>query len=186
MAAPALSVAIMARSVMSMGDDETHGRRSRPPDLLSYESRYETSSTRQQRTKGKITVNEVRANVVKRVDCGAEIVVMKLAVAQLTRGEFECWLALKEGVLFDPLPKRSRRYVIRTWHVIPPPAKSASVEQTARHYGYTERSVVELDRTARRILNGLRERAGLTLDVPAVPIWPAVMNDATLMDYLYG
>jgi hypothetical protein len=120
------------------------------------------------------------------VDVGAEIVVMKLAVAQMTRGEFECWLALKEGVLFDPLPKRSRQTVIRTWHVIPPPAKSASVEQTARHYGYTERSVVELDRTARRILNGLRERAGLTLDVPNVPIWPAVCSDNNLLAYLYG
>jgi hypothetical protein len=173
---------------MMATDDETQRRRhSRPPDLLRYNEQYEGSSTQQQRSKGgKVTTNEIRRNVVRRVDVGAEIVCMKLAVAQLTRGEFECWLALKEGVLFDPLPKRSRRMVIRTWHVVPPPAKSASIEQTARHYGYTERSVVELDRTARRILNGLRERTGLTLDVPAVPIWPAVMNDATLMDYLYG
>jgi hypothetical protein len=175
-----------ARSA-AMGDDgETQRRRSRVPDLLRYEERYETSSTRQQRTKGKITTNTMRENVRKRVDVGAELVCARLAVSQMTRGEWESWIGLKEGVLFDPLPKRSRRAVIRTWHVIPPPARSATAEQVARHYGYTEGSVVRMDREARRLLNGIRERAGLTGDVPVVPIWPLVMNDETLMAHLYG
>lgn len=167
------------------GDDE-QPRRSRVPDLLRYESQYETSSTRQQRTKGKITTNTMRENVRKRVDVGAEIVCLKLAVAQLTKGEWECFMALREGVLFDPLPKGSRRHVSRTWHVIPPPAKSATVEQVARHYGYTEGSVARMDREARRVLNGIRERAGLTGEVPSVPIWPAVMSDENLLRHLYG
>lgn len=169
-------------------DDEVSKRqpRSRPPDLLRYEERYETSSTHQTRTKSKITTNEIRPNVVRRVDVGAEIVVMKLAVAQMTRGEFEAWIGMKEGVLFDPLPKHSRQHVVRNWHVIPPPAKSATAEQVSRHYRYTEGSVVRMDREARRILTGLRERAGLTGDVPNVPIWPAVNSDRALLDYLYS
>jgi hypothetical protein len=174
-------------AAMDDGDDAPPIRRgSKVPDLLRYQERYETSATRQTRTKAKVTTNTVRNNIVHRADVGAEILCIRLAVAQLTRGEFECWLALKEGVLFDALPKRSRRMVIRTWHVIPPPAKSATVEQVARHYGYTEGSVRRMDREARRVLNDIRERAGLIGDVPHVPIWPAVMTDETLLRYLYG
>jgi hypothetical protein len=187
MAAPALNVAMAARSVVSMGDDE-HGKgeRSTVPSLLSYEERYERSSTRQQRTKAKITVNEIRANVVKRVDVGAEIMCIMLAVDQMQRGEFESWIALKEGVLFERKPKRSRKPGRRAWHVIPPPARSATAEQTARHYGYTERSVVEMDRRARKALSEIREAAGLMGDNPAVPVWPAVMSQRNMMRHLFG
>lgn len=181
-------MAIVKGVAVDDGDDLIRPiRRSRPPELLSYEERYETSSTEQHRTKkGKITTNEVRRNVVKRVDVGAEIVVMKLAVAQLTKGEWECFIGMKEGVLFDPLPKGARPMVRRTWHALPPPARSATAEQVARHYGYTEGSVVRMDQAARRVLNGIRERAGLTWDIPNVPIWPAIQTDETLLRHLYG
>jgi hypothetical protein len=179
----------MQQEARMMVDDAGDGpirRHSKVPDLLRYQERYETSSTRQTRTKAKVTTNTVRNNIVRRVDCGAEILCARLAVAQMTRGEWESWIGLKEGVLFDPLPKRSRRMVIRTWHALPPPARSATVEQVARHYGYTEGSVARMDREARRVLNDIRERAGLTWDVPNVPIWPAVMTDESLLRYLYG
>jgi hypothetical protein len=39
---------------------------------------------------------------------------------------------------------------------------------------------------ARRVLNDIRERAGLIGDVPHVPIWPAVCSDNNLLAYLYG
>ena len=165
-------------------DDEP--QRSRIPNLLAYEQRADTRTTRHERAGSHIGTPQVRPNIVKRVDCGAEIVCAKLAVAQMTRGEWECWIAMKEGILFDPLPKRSRRMVTRTWHVVKPPATSATADEIARHYGYTVGSVIRMERQARHILNDIRTRAGLTAEVRAVPIWPAVMSDANLLRYLYG
>jgi hypothetical protein len=198
----AATFTITARSnPMAMDGDEEQPRRSRPPDLLRFNERYETSSTQQQRSKGgKVTVNEIRPNVVKRADVGAEIVVMKLAVAQMTAAEWQVFIALKEGVLFDPLPPpppttaplpeglryRPRTPTLRTWHMVPPPARTATVEQVARHYGMRTETVERYERSARRILHTLRERAGLTAAVPSVPIWPAIMSDERLLRYLYG
>jgi hypothetical protein len=194
-------VAAAARSVGMMAtDDETQRRRhSRPPDLLRYNEQYEGSSTQQQRSKGgKVTTNEIRRNVVRRVDVGAEIVCMKLACSQMTRGEWESFIGLKEGILFDPPPPlivselpKGQWYRVsvprtRTWHAVPPPARSATIEQVARHYLYTEGSVARMEREARRLLNTLRERAGLTRDIPDVPIWPAIMSDESLLRMLYG
>jgi hypothetical protein len=183
-----MAATFTARSAgMTMDGDETQQpRRSRVPDLLRYEERYETSSTQQQRTKGKITTNTMRENVRRRVDVGAEIMCVMLAVDQMQRGEWECWIGLKEGVLFEPKPKRSRKPGRRTWFVIPPPARSATVEQVARHYGYTERSVAEMDRRARKTLNEIRAAAGLTGDVPSVPVWPAVMSQRAMLKHLFG
>jgi hypothetical protein len=180
-------LAAAVRSV-AMGDDETLRRRSTVPSLLRYESQYESSSTQQTRSKGgKVTTNEIRRNVVRRVDVGAEIVVMKLAVAQMTRGEFQVWIALKEGILFRPaLSRFSREIAPRTWFVIPPPAKSATIEQVAQYYGYTESSVKRMDQSARKLLNELRERAGLMKEIPDVPIWPAVNSDERILAYLFG
>lgn len=178
-----------ARMVAMIGDDGD-GQEPKPPakvpDFLRYEERAETRTTQHTRTKSKVGVVTTRKNIVLRVDAGAEIVCAKLAVAQMTRGEWECWIALKEGILFDPLPKRSRGIVRRRWFVVPLPAKSATVEVVVRHYGYTERSVREMDRTARRVLNRFREAAGLIGDDVRVPIWPVVMNDETLIRHLFG
>jgi hypothetical protein len=197
-----MAATFTARSYpMTMDGDETEQpRRSRPPDLLRYNERYETSSTQQQRSKGgKITVNEIRPNVVKRADVGAEIVVMKLAVAQMTAAEWQVFIALKEGVLFDPAPPptpttaplpeglryRPKAPMLRTWHMVPPPARTATVEQVARHYGMRTETVERYERSARRILHTLRERAGLTAAVPSVPIWPAIMSDTNLLKHLF-
>jgi hypothetical protein len=169
------------------GDDQSIPQRpARPPNLLRYEERADTRSTRHARVGSKIGTPQIRPNIVHRVDAGAEIVCIRLAVAQLTKGEWECWIALKEGVLFDPAPKGARGIYHRHWFVVPLPAKSATVEQTARHYGYTERSVKEMDRTARRLLARFREAAGLVGEDVRVPIWPAVCTDENLLRYLYG
>ncbi len=169
------------------GDEPPARPPARVPNLLAYEERADTRTTRHVRTRSKVTTPEIRPNIRRRVDVGAEIVCIRLAVAQMTRGEFECWIALKEGVLFDPLPKRSRTvHARRNWRVVPPPATSATVEQVARHYGYTEGSVKRLDQSARKLLDEIRERAGLIGDEVRVPIWPAVMSDRALLDHLYG
>jgi hypothetical protein len=166
---------------MAMGDDEQR-RRSKPPDLLKYNEQYEMSSTRQQRTKAKVTTNTVRNNIVKRADVGAELVCMRLAVAQMTKLEWLCYIALKEGVLFDPLYDGA---TTRTWRVVPPPVKTATVEQVARQYGMRTETVERYERSARRILDMIRAAAGLTGDQPSVPIWPTIQNDETLLRFLF-
>jgi hypothetical protein len=180
----------MQQEARMMVDDAGDGpirRHSKVPDLLRYQERYETSSTRQTRTKAKVTTNTVRNNIVHRVDYGVEIMCILLAVDQMQRGEFESWIALKEGVLFDPAPKkRMRRPTRRNWFVIPPPAKSATVEQVARHYGYTEESVRRMDQRARKMLTEIRAAAGLLDEVPKVQIWPAVMTQRSMMAHLFG
>ena len=172
---------------MDDGDDLLPIRKSHIPDLLRYEERYATSSTRQTRSKGgKVTTNTVRPNIVHRVDVGAEIMCIMLAVDQMQRGEWECWIGLKEGILFEPKPKKSRKPGRRWWKAVPPPAKSATIEQVAKHYGYTERSVAEMDRRARGLVAAMRDAAGLTGDHPAVPIWPTVMSQRNMLRHLFG
>lgn len=179
----AIAYTKVGMTVADDGDDLVR-RPSRVPDLLRFQEHLEMSSTRQQRTKkGKITTNTIRPNVVKRVDVGAEIVVMKLAVAQMTASEWQVFIAMKEGVLFDPLWDGA---TIRTWHVVPLPAKTATVEQVARHYGMRTETVERYERSARKVLNDLRARAGLIGDDPRVPIWPAIMTDRRLLDMLYA
>jgi len=171
-----------------MDDGNDLPRKSRPPNLLRYTEQYETSSTRQTRSKGgKVTTNTIRPNVVKRVDQGVEIMCVLLAVDQFQRGEWECWIGLKEGVLFDPAPKKRMSTPIRrTWFVVAPPAKSATVEQVARHYGYTEESVRRMDQRARKLLNEIRAAAGLFTDGPTIQVWPAVNSQWNMMDHLFG
>lgn len=196
MAMVALSKGAMMVVIGDDGDDLLP-RRSHVPDLLRYQERADDRATAHVRSGKKVGEGVIRENIRKRVDVGAEIIVMKLACSQMTNGEWESFIGIKEGILFDPLPAtiltylpRGQNYRVavpktRTWHAVPPPAKNATAEQVARHYRYTEGSVVRMERQARRLLNSLRERAGLTWDVPNVPIWPAIMSDENLLAMLF-
>jgi len=168
------------------GDDLTRKRHSHPVDLLKYEERYATSSTTHTRSKKKLAHLRVRENIARRADVGVELMCVMLAVDQMQRGEFECWIGLKEGILFEPKPKRSRKPGRRWWKSVPPPAKSATVTDVARHYGYTERSVTEMDRRARKTLDLFRRAAGLLDNADVVQVWPAVNNQRNLMEHLFG
>jgi hypothetical protein len=168
-------------AAMDDGDDLLPLRRraSKPPDLLRYEERYETSATRQTRTKAKVTTNTVRNNIVHRADVGAEIRCLRLAVGQMSRNEWQSYIALKEGVLFEGEGAR------RWWHVVPLPARSATPEQTARHYGLRVETVNRYERRAREVLNRIRAAAGLTGDDMQIPVWPVVQSDDALLAYLF-
>lgn len=162
--------------------------------LLRYESDHTTSAVQAHRTgaKGKIAALEPRPQLVRRVDAALEIRLVKLAVAQMTPAEWECWIAGQEGVLFTSCRvKRQRpsyvwhgRNLMRSWMVIPPPAKHATVEQIAEHYGYTTASITRMEREARKLYRAIRHDAGLSGDLPLVPVWAALLADAELISLL--
>jgi exopolyphosphatase/pppGpp-phosphohydrolase len=97
----------------------------------------------------------------------------------MSTNEWQCYIALKEGVLFEGEGRH------RWWHVVPLPARTATPEQTARHYGLRVETVNRYERRAREMLTRIRAAAGLIGDEAHVPVWPVMQSDDALLAYLF-
>lgn len=168
--------------------DETGAASERGPvlRLLSYEERQTATSVSTERTgkSGKIAHITPHRNLVLRVDQQAEVKALRLAVRQMLTGEWETWLALNEGVLLDPLPKRSRPGVKRNWHPARPPATTFTVAECAEWYGRSHDTTERYYREARRLISTFRRALGLTGDQPRVAVWVFALTDEDCMRVL--
>lgn len=150
-------------------------------DLLRYERDAATSSTTHGRTKrGKVTSVQPRAAVVRRADMGLEVRAVRLAVAQMTRGEFVCWIALRDGVFCHHRKGAKRAVGGGTWEPVRPPHTTATEEAVCVRYGLAPKTVRDYDRTARALVETYRVALGLTGTPPDFPVWATLLSDELL------
>jgi hypothetical protein len=159
MAAPALNVAIMARSVgMATSDDETHQRR-RPSSLTKIKRYREVQNDNieqheREPGKGKITQSHIHAHAVRRVDSWIDMRVLGATKRDLPTKEWLCFCAMEFGMVED------KNGILRMHKgKLEPVERDLTFDEVAAHYGLTRDTVERYDQHARKVFKSHRMQA---------------------------